>query len=311
MRLILPLISALLLGCAPKAVPPETMPQVPDWSVDRDALPGGTLRALAVAYTGSAERLVVQGGGSERLSLPVWVYVFEHPTEGTVLIDAGFPRRTSVSTADYPGRQMAKLLSVTMEPGAAAVDRLPEAGLDPAEVRHIVLTHMHPDHVAGVEDFPAATLHVGPGEWEAAFRGGALGKPDTSPFEGRQGVQHVDFAGSGAYGPFEGHRDLFGDGSVVVMQAGGHTPGHMAVMLNLKGGSWLFTGDCAWVDRHWQEPAPKSALVRGLLEDDWRLNWANQWRLHVFGQAHPELVIVGGHEAATATKLKPWPQTME
>jgi glyoxylase-like metal-dependent hydrolase (beta-lactamase superfamily II) len=306
---LLPL--ALLLGCAPKAVPPASPPTVAAWSVDRDALPGGTLRAMEVAVTHANERVVVQGGGGTRMDLPVWVYAFEHPTQGLVLIDAGFPRRTAADVADYPGRRMANLLSLEMAPGAAAVDQLPAAGLDPGAVAHIVLTHMHADHVGGIEDFPAATVHVGAGEWEGALKGGPLGKPDTSPYLGREGVEHHSFEGSGPYGPFERHVDLFGDGSLILLEARGHTAGHMAVLLNLKGGSYLFTGDCAWIDRHWQEPVPKSALVRGLLEQDWGLNWANQQRVHVFAAAHPDVVVIGGHEVATREKLPAWPAAVE
>lgn len=308
---LLILVSAALGGCAPKAVPPASLPAMPAWLVDREALPGGTLRVLPVAVAHGRERVVVQGGGSEMMELPVYVYVFEHPTEGVVLVDAGFPRRTSIDPAQYPGKQMAKLLGVEMQPGGAAVDRLPEVGLAAGDVKHIVLTHMHPDHVGGVEDFPEAVVHVGPGEWDSAFQGGALGKPDTSPFQDRAGVQHISFTDSAPYGPFEGHHDVFGDGSLVVMPAPGHTPGHMAVMLNLKGGSYLFTGDCAWIDRHWQGPEAKSGLVRGLLEDDWRLNWTNQWRLHAFATTHPDVMVLGGHEPSTPEKLAIWPVAHE
>jgi glyoxylase-like metal-dependent hydrolase (beta-lactamase superfamily II) len=227
-----------------------------------------------------------------------------------VLIDAGFPKRTSVDVDLYPGKRLAKLLGVSMEPGASAVDRLPEAGLAPDAVKNIVLTHMHPDHVAGIEDFPSARVHVGAGEWEAAYHGGPLGKPDVSPFDGRDGVQHINFDG-GPYGPFEASHDVFGDGSLVVMKAGGHTPGHMAVMLNLKGGSTLFTGDCAWINKHYEDPVAKSGLVRGLLEDDWKLNWANQWRIHVFAKANPDVVVIGGHEPRTMELLAPWPTALE
>jgi glyoxylase-like metal-dependent hydrolase (beta-lactamase superfamily II) len=301
----------LLSGCAGKAVVPESLPDLPSWSVDRSTLPGGTLRVLPVAVTHGPENTVVQGGGNALLELPVYVYVFEHPTHGPVLIDAGFPRRTSVDVADYPGKQMANLLGVEMEPGSAVVDRLGEIGRSTDDVEHIVITHMHADHIGGVEDFPGATLHVGEGEWESAYEAGFLGKPDVSPFDGRTSVDHLSFGDTAPYGPFEGHRDLFGDGSVVVMPAGGHTPGHVAVLVNLAGGSYLIAGDCAWVDRHWVGPEPKGALVRGSLEYDWRQNWGNQWRIHAFAKANPNVVVLAGHEPATGDRVPLWPTAIE
>lgn len=303
---LLPLI--LLLGCAAKAVPPESVPEPATFQLDRSALPELTLRVLVVAETAGSERVIVQGGGGDRWTLPVYVYVIEHPTEGVVLIDAGFPKRTGQDAASYPGKRMANTLSLSMEPGSSAVERLGDAGLDPGDVKHIILTHMHPDHVGGIEDFPAAQVWVGPGEWEDAQEPGLLGKPDVSPFIDHATVHHLDFGGSAPIGPFDGSKDLFGDGSLVVAPSPGHTAGSISVFANLRSATYLFTGDCAWVERHWADPAPKSGLVRGLLEHDWRLNWSYQWRIHAFAEAHDDVVVVAGHEPSTRDKLAKWPE---
>ena len=298
-------------GCATTKAPPPPDVSSPPIAIDRASLPGGTLRVLPVASTEAPGHLVVQGGERGIVQLPVFVYVFEHPTEGVVLIDAGFPKRTGVSPADYPGKRMANTLGLSMEPGQAAVDRLDEAGIGAESVTHVVLTHMHPDHVGGIEDFPDATLVVTPSEWAAREHGGALGKPDTSPFATHASVKELTLD-AGAYGPFAAHADLFGDGSLLVIDTPGHTAGHVSVLLNLPSRSFLFTGDAAWTDAHWTpEPRMKSALVRGLLEHDWKANWDTQWRIRAFADAHPEVTIVAGHEPANLERLPAWPAVVE
>lgn len=309
--LVVVLFAVLLSGCASRKAPPVPDVTAPAVSIDRDTLPGGTLRVLPVAMTEAQGNLVVQGADTAVIQLPVFVYVFEHPTRGVVLIDAGFPRRTSVDSADYPGRGMAKTLGLSMEPGGAAVDRLAEAGIDSGAVTHVVLTHMHPDHVGGIEDFPTAKLVVTSDEWAARETGGALGKPDLSPFAAHAQVQQVALDGGGL-GPFVAHLDLFGDGSLLILQAPGHTAGHVSVLLSLRETTFLFTGDAAWTDAHWTpSPKMKSPLVRGLLEHDWRANWDTQWRIRAFADANPAVIVVAGHEIANLTRLRAWPETYE
>jgi N-acyl homoserine lactone hydrolase len=249
---------------------------------------------------------VVQGAPARPVELVVYVYVLEHPTEGLVLIDAGYGRRTAADPSDYPGPRQTKLLGLVMEPGAAAADRLPEAGLAADQVAHVIVTHMHSDHIGGLEDFPGAALHVTEAEWAARNDGGLLGKPDPRPFERHQSLSPIVWTEE-PLGPFEAQADLFGDGSVIALRTPGHTAGHTSVLVNLPTRSYLITGDAAWTDPHWQAPALKSPLVRGLLEDDWKANWDSQWRIHAFAGAHDDVVVLSGHDARNLTRLPPWP----
>ena len=313
---LLPLLLLPLLACgAGNPTPPPLtsgeLARTSAWSVDREALPGGTLRVLHVADTAGREHQIIDGGGRDLLEMPVYAYLFEHPTEGPILIDAGFGRRTARDPLDYPGRAATDLLHLRMAEGAAVVDRLPEVGWTADDVQHVVLTHMHSDHVGGLEDLPRAALWVSRAEWEAAVDPGFLGKPDTRPFADHTRVHTVDFITTPPYGPFEGHVDMFGDGSIILLPTPGHSVGHLSVLLNLAGGSFLFVGDSAWIDRHWQEVRPKGRLVRALLEVDWKANQEALLRIQTWAEAFPELTIVSGHEVGNLERLKPWPEAYE
>lgn len=300
---------ALLGGCAHTPIPSPPDLSSFTWAVQRDQLPPLSARVLVVAWTAGRERIVVEGGDSELVEMPVYAFVLEHPTEGLVLIDPGFGRRTATDPGDYPGKQASRLLRLRMEPGAAVADRLAEIGHSPADVRHMVVTHLHSDHVGGVEDFPDAALWVHRDEWEAAGERSPLGtKPDLRPFENLPYIKTFDFTGTDPYGPFEGHIDLFGDRSVILLPTPGHTVGHISVLLNLGEQSLLIVGDAAWIDRHWKEGLPKGQLVRSLLEEDWKKNMGNLWRIRQWAEQHPDLLILAGHEASALEWLKPWPE---
>ena len=55
-----------------------------------------------------------------------------------------------------------------MQPAQTAAAQLRARGIEPAEIRLIVMTHLHFDHASALADFPAATVLVSGDEWRAA-----------------------------------------------------------------------------------------------------------------------------------------------
>src|SRR5579884_2929383 len=93
----------------------------------------------------------VAKGGLARLRLPVTVAVVERP-DGVVLIDTGWSRRTCAWPEEDPGRATALVLGMAVKPEDALASQLIGCGLAPEDVRHVVATHLHIDHVGGAVD---------------------------------------------------------------------------------------------------------------------------------------------------------------
>jgi len=124
-------------------------------------------------------------------------------------------------------------------PQTSLVEQLAQLHINPSQITFVGISHYHGDHVGQVASFPQATLLIGKGDWEA------LNETKPNP-----GVNPANFAhwisGGGKVEPLPGDKDVFGDGSVIMLNTPGHTPGHHSLLVKLKDkGNVLITGDLA------------------------------------------------------------------
>ena len=137
-----------------------------------------------------------------------------------------------------------------MEPGWAAPTQLRERGVEPMDIRTVVMTHLHYDHAGAVTEFPQATFVVDRREWRAApapaaSRRATAHKLIDHPYDWRE----VDFDDPrvASFVSFGRTVDLFGDGSIRLVS----TPGHSRATCRCccapqSGRELLLTGDAAY-----------------------------------------------------------------
>ena len=113
--------------------------------------------------------------------------------------------------------------------------QLADIGVAPRDIRYLVLSHYHWDHVGNAGDFASATWLVYDGDLNEMFTAAARKNPwfkDYAALEHAR-VEHL-----------HGDHDVFGDGSVVVIATPGHTPGHCSLLVRLQHtGPVVLSGD--------------------------------------------------------------------
>jgi len=178
------------------------------------------------------------------------------------------------------------------------IDALAARGLEPGDLRGVVLTHSHWDHVSGLADLREVPVWITSEELAHARsddEGGKLYRQLEA--EGQLQLRELSFA-DGAYGPFAQSHDFFGDGSVVLVPMPGHTPGSIAVLVSLPGGKrFIVIGDTSWTREGVDWPAEKPWLARRMIDYDAAGVRDQLVFLHLLQRANPELVIVPSHDA--------------
>ena len=182
--------------------------------------------------------------------LPVHVWVIEHP-EGLIAVDTGIPadaNRPRYFPPFMPLVQRAAVFDVS--PPEEIGPKMRALGLDPKDVRRVVMTHLHQDHDGGLHHFPNAEFVVSRDEWNAAtgFKGrmnGYLNQRWPRDFA----PTLVDFP-DGPLDPFPSHTRLTGTGDVKLVPTPGHSTGHLSVLLEEGDTTILFAGDASYSEGH-------------------------------------------------------------
>jgi glyoxylase-like metal-dependent hydrolase (beta-lactamase superfamily II) len=282
----------------PLPVPKAMGPRLPP-SVAVDSVTFGVIRGAEMK---SQEGFSVRGGSLMRPFISGLVaFVVEHP-RGRLLIDAGIGRDVSEHLKTTP-LLMRTLASLTVR--RPTIDALAARDLAPSDLRGILLTHSHWDHVSGLADLREVPVWIAPEELAHARsddEGGKLYRQLEA--EGPFRLQELTYT-SGAYGPFSVSHDFFQDGSVVLVPMPGHTPGSIGVFVNLPNGRrFLIVGDTSWTKEGVDWPAEKPWLARRMVDHDPAGVREQLVLLHQLQRANPELIIVPAHDARVHETLE-------
>jgi N-acyl homoserine lactone hydrolase len=143
--------------------------------------------------------------------------------KGDLLWDAGLPARNANAEPVVNGI-FTQTLSQTLP------EQLEEIGVKPEDVEFLAISHSHFDHVGQVSAFKSATWLVNKREVTAMF------------FTKESQNTYADFKDMKRR-TFDDDFDVFGEGSVIILDMPGHTEGHTALQLMFpKTGPVLLSG---------------------------------------------------------------------
>jgi len=222
----------------------------------------------------------------DELFVPVFAHMLRHDERGAFLIDAGLDRSFAKLTSGDMRGLFAGRFYAQQRPGEDVVSRMRAEHITP---RGIFFTHLHPDHVSGVEWLPRdIPFIVGKGEHPTSFW--FLFYNDA--LHDVAGLDEIDFRGVPAMPPLGPSLDVFGDGSLWAIHTPGHTVGHLSFVVVTKTGPVLLTGDVS----HTRWGFEHGVIPGGFNDGDPRDSHRSLEQLIAFTRAYPEVKVVFGHE---------------
>jgi glyoxylase-like metal-dependent hydrolase (beta-lactamase superfamily II) len=157
-------------------------------------------------------------------------YLIVHP-KGTLMWDVG-----QVPDAQIPDDGTEVVVQDLLKAKRKLLPQLKALGYEPKDITYLAMSHYHLDHTANANLFAGSTWIVQQAEYDAMFGDKPFGIRDPSSYDKLKDSKRITLNN-------EDH-DVFGDGTVVIKTAPGHTPGHQMLFLRLKKfGPLLLEGD--------------------------------------------------------------------
>jgi|BEDMetMinimDraft_2_1075160.scaffolds.fasta_scaffold01362_6 N-acyl homoserine lactone hydrolase len=228
--------------------------------------------------------------------LPIFAFLILHP-EGPFLVDTGMSPRVAEKAylpAWHPYFRRAVRFAVAEE---EAIDvKLKAFGVSPRDLRGVVLTHLHIDHMAGLAHLPPLPVWLSRLEWRMAqglagmIRGYLLGRlpeafrPSFFRFEDPSPP------------PFPRAMALTADRRVLVLPTPGHSAGHVSVLVETDRGYVLIAGDASYTER-----AMQAGTIDGVAASSYSARLSLH-RIRVFCR-HFETAYLPAHDPETPARL--------
>jgi len=260
---------------------------------------------LSTGFGNVAKGLFVQGAGWRNIQFPILSVLIERDND-LVLFDTGIGTRIEEEMRPliYWGNLFFHryVMRTRFNPQHdALVHQLPRLGFKPSDVRNVVVSHLHWDHAGGMRDFPQAHFFVGRREWDFAsnLSKGALFKNafiKEQIYGAGLDIELIETDPRKPFKNFPASYDLFGDGSMIMVDLPGHSPGLMGMFLTMPSGRrFLFSADTFYFPEGLEERLPKSALMQSLVSEGPEAG-ASIDRVYELMKSDSQLEIVGSHD---------------
>lgn len=238
------------------------------------------------------------------VSFPSIFGVIEHPREGVILFDTGYSPHFFEATTPFPERAYRWVTPVVLHSHETAVSRLWRMGYRPEDVRHVIISHFHGDHVSALRDFPRARFvflesgyaHVRQLNRLQGVSIGYLKSLLPADFDSRALALDLQDAHYrvGLPEPLGEGLDLFKDGSLRLVPLEGHFAGQVGALLATDKGTVFLIADACWFRESFQEnvlPHP-IAMTRMYNPEQYVRDLQ---AIHGYAQRFPQAYIIPSH----------------
>lgn len=187
---------------------------------------------------------VFRGMRGKKRKFPAGAFLLEHAKHGLILFDTGYS--ANICEAGFTGRVYNLFNPTSVEEKDELKNQLGEIGVKPEDIKTIMLSHLHPDHIGGLRSFNKAGLIISKEAINAyeknRIRDLIMRRFFPTDFKDRVNVISDKMMTTKILSGLKGY-DLFNDGSLILLKLDGHASGQLGALINHR---ILLAADSCW-----------------------------------------------------------------
>ncbi|QEG22951.1 NAD-dependent epimerase/dehydratase family protein [Mariniblastus fucicola] len=255
---------------------------------------------FSTGYVEFKRNIAERGASGDLTRFHATVALIKHPIHGLTLFDTGYSKDFFEATARMPYRLYRMATKVVTHEQWSIENWLKRAGIEPDDIRRIIISHFHADHIGALRRFPNAELIASQKAWQfakirkgfGAVKRGIL--PDLIPPDCDQRLHTINEMHDPGLGPIAKCKDLFNDGSVRLFDLDGHADGQMGALLNLDGSQCFLLADTFWSRTEIQARRAPTFAYR-MIADNYKAALASRKSIFEIHETDPEIEFVCAH----------------
>jgi len=245
-------------------------------------------KVLSDGWTSAPEGVMIRGGQwSYKIKCHATAFLLRRAS-GYILVDTGYSSRIMQLQSIWH-RAYRLITPVHMTDNEGICGQLKKLGVRASDIEHVVLTHLHPDHIGGLRDFPDAKIHL---------RGPAIEFLRAS----RRFIANIVFDALLPCDFWERvspmQADVLGDGLLSVVDLPGHAVGQVGILFKCGATQILLAADSCWLSCSYRANVPPNN-VTGIIHDIPAYN-RSLLLVHEMAKQHPNLLVLPSHCPETA-----------
>lgn len=273
---------------------------IKQWNLNKTEV---ILKLFTAGFCRNSECLTIEGGTLRPVPFPAGFALIIHPQHGHLLFDTGYAQRFFTETEHFPQRFYRIVTPVTLGKQESAVQQLRKLGIEPSMIKHVILSHFHADHIAGLKDFSSANIIYKREAYDAVKGLGTLAAvkaaflPKLLPddlAERSQYIEQLNEIVMPDHFPFRSGFDLFGDGSLIAVDLPGHAAGQIGLFLKTSKQQVFLCADAVWSSKAIRENRLPHPLTR-LILNNYEAFVSTFGKLRSLHQQYPQITIIPSH----------------